>query len=210
MQNVTMVTEINRIDVIRLFDKHIYPHIIGDLKLLDFIQPKTHGNGCSIPTAMLILSSLEFIGYLLRPTGNLDDTQGNITTALKHNNYFPDTYTTEVIENLVIFYRHGIMHSFYPRQTATKIYGIHKSDNILLIENLVCEGHNITSLNVNVLSLNFKAFVDKLYQEVFITDDTIILESILKGFKLRYPEYLTNTSPTTDQTTIPYGVNSNK
>jgi hypothetical protein len=205
-----MVTEINRIDAIRLFDKHIYPHIIGDLKLLDIIQPKTHGNGCSIPTAMLILSSLDFIGYLLRPTGSLDDSEDNITAALKHKDYFPDTYTTDVIKNLVIIYRHGIMHSFYPRQTATKIYGIHKSDNLLLIENIVCEGHNITSLNVNVLSNNFKAFVDKLYQEVLITSNTVVLQNILKGFKLVYPEYLATTSTTTDQTTIPYGVNSKK
>ena len=47
---------------IRLFDEKIYRDIIGDLKLLDNIQPITHGNGCTIPTAMLVLSALDFIG----------------------------------------------------------------------------------------------------------------------------------------------------
>lgn len=194
----------------RLFDENIYPHIIGDLKLLDDIQPKTHGNGCTVPTAMLILSSLDFLGYLLNPKGNPDDTEENIITAIQHNKYFPVLYTADVIKNLVIIYRHGIMHSFYPRQTSTKIYGIHKSDNTLLLENLVSEGHNIISLNVNVLSFDFKSFIDKLYQEILATSDTVILDSILKGFKVIYPEKLTTSLATTTKTTIPYGVNAKK
>ena len=147
-QDMTMTIDTNRQLVIRLFEENIYPHIIGDLKLLDDIQPKTHGNGCAIPTAMLILSSLDFIGYLLSPTGKLNDTKGNITTALNYGGYFSATYTPDIIHDLVIYYRHGLMHTFYPKQTAKKIiYGIHKSDNLLLLENLDCQEYKITSLS---------------------------------------------------------------
>jgi hypothetical protein len=74
--------------VLELFEDKIYPHIIDDLKILDDIQPETHGNSCTVPTAMLILSALDFIGYLLRPSGKLDDTETNIKTAFTHKNIF--------------------------------------------------------------------------------------------------------------------------
>lgn len=205
-----MTIETSRQQVKRLFDENIYPHIIGDLKILDTIQPETHGNGCSVPTAMLILSSLDFIGYLLNPQGNPDNTEENITVAIEHNNCFPATYTGEVIKNLVIFYRHGIMHSFYPRQTSTKIYSICKSDNHLLLEDVLSEEYNILSLNVNVLSKDFKVFIDKIYQEVLSTSDSGLLESISKGFKVINSESLKTSPIATTQTTIPYGVYSKK
>jgi len=204
-----MSLEICRLLSLRLFDENIYSDIIGDLKILDTIQPETNGNGCTVPTAMLILSSLDFIGFLLRDTGKIDDTEGNITTALEYKNYFT-LYTPEVIKTLCIFYRHGIMHTFYPRQTSIKIYGLHKSRSAELLELKSINGYNITSLNVNILSNEFKSFVDSLYAEIKSTEDILFLENISKGFKIIYPEELTASSTTTAQTTIPYGVSSNK
>lgn len=204
-----MSLEINRSEVIRLFDEKIYPHIIGDLKILDTIQPKTHRNGCSIPTVMLILSALDFIGYLLRPSGGLDESEDNITMALTYSNYFPGAYTPEVIKKISIFYRHGVMHAFYPRQTSTETYAVHKSDNQVLLEQSLENGISITSLNVNVFSDDFKAFVDRLYNEIKTTTDNTLLENMLKSFKIIRSGFTTS-STTTTETTMSFGVPTKK
>jgi len=99
------------------------------------------------------------------------------------------------------------MHTFYPRQTSSKLYGLHKSSSQLLAEKIAIDGNTITSLNVNVLSNDFKRFVEKLYREIQETQDESLLRKIIKGFKVIYPEQLTKSSTTTTQTTIPYGVN---
>ncbi len=211
MYKPNMNMESLRQQVVRVFDENIYSHIIGDLRLLDNIQPETHGNGCAVPTIMLILSSLDFIGFMLKENGNPDETEVNIKTALVHNSYFnPAIYTEETIRELIIFYRHGVMHTFYPRQTSNKIYGLHKSPSASLIEQVESEGYTITSLNVNTFSNDFKVFIDRLYQEVKNTSDEKLLTRINKGYKVTYPVELTQSSTTTTQTTIPYGVNYNK
>jgi hypothetical protein len=207
---LVMSIETTRVQSLRVFDENITPHILGDLKILDGIQSETHGNSCAVPTAMLILSSLDFIGFLLREKGNSDETEINISTAIQHRNFFPPIYTKNVIKDLVIFYRHGMMHTFYPRQTSSKIYGIHKSPGKDLMELETIEGHQINSLNVNVLSEDFKNYIQSLYSELKTTADEKLLQNILNGFKRVYPENLTTSSSTTTQTTIPYGVNMQK
>ena len=205
-----MDIELQRAEALRIFDENIELQILGDLKILDTIQPETHGNGCTVSTAMLILSSLDFIGFLLREKANSDESQKNISKAMQYKNYFPTTYTPDIIKELVVVYRHGIMHTFYPRQTSGKIYGIHKSPRTDLIEVITIEGYQIESLNVNVLSEDFKKFIDSLHEEVKNTTDPQILENILKGFKKVYPPKLTTSSSTTTETTIPYGVHMQK
>lgn len=205
-----MSIEIKRKEILRLFDENIYPHIMGDLKILDSIQPTSTSSGCTVPTAMLILSALDFIGYSLRQSARQDDTEGNIKSALNHNNYFPGLYDSEVSSTLIFFYRHGIMHSFYPRQTKSKIFGIHKSENSTLLENILSQGFSVTSLNVNVLSKDFRQFVYSLYSEIKVTSNQILLDNIYKSFKITFPENFTNSPTTTIMTTIPYGVISNK
>ena len=205
-----MTLEVNRLLSKRLFTENIYPHVIEDLKILDTIQSDTHSNTCAVPTAMLILSSLDFLGFLLRSSGNINETEVNITTALQYNKYFPPTYTSEVIKDLCISFRHGLMHTCYPKQTSSRIYGIHKSQNLELLEQKSISGYNLVSLNVNILSTDFKNFIDKLYEEINSTQDINFLENINNCFKLIYPEELTTSSTTTTETTIPYGVSGNK
>jgi hypothetical protein len=201
-----MNTEFKSKEILRLFDENIYPHIIGDLQILDTIQPETHVVCCTVPTAMLLLGSLDFIGYLLRQTASLDDTEGNIRSVLENRKYFPPVYGPEVIRTLIAFYRGGIMHSFYPRQTIKDIYGIHKSQNAILLETISIEGYTILSLNINVISSDFKNFVHTLYAEIKSTSDTQLLDNIYNSFKRIYPKSLTTMPTTTNLTTIPYGV----
>jgi hypothetical protein len=204
-----MSIETSRTQIKILFRGNIYRHIIGDLRILDTIQTPKYENTCAVPTLSLILSSLDFIGYMLRESGNPDETESNIKTSMKYNNYFPEVYTDDVIKDLIVFYRHGIMHSFYPRQTSSKIYGLHKSESKTLIEQQTIEGKTFQSLNVNILSTDFKHFIDKLYEEIKQTDNPTLLENMLKGFKIIYSENIPSAT-TTLQTTIPYGVTFNK
>jgi len=200
-----MIDELQRIEIINIFEEKIYKHIISDLIILDTIQPSTSISACSVPTAMLILSSLDFIGFLLRPIGILSDSEKNIMYALKYNGYFKEQYNDEVIKTLVTTYRHGMMHSFFPLQKSGKIYGIHKSENKFLIESIEIENNYISSLNVNVLSTDFKRFVDELFQEIKSTIDPTIISNMYKSFKQIYPNLTTTT-----QTTVSPGMISNK
>lgn len=200
-----MSIELYRQTAIKLFEESIFPHIIGDLKQLDTIQPQTHENTCAVPTAMLILASLDMIGYSLSSDGRWAASESNIKMAITYKGYFPKFYIDN-IHQLVAFYRHGLMHSFYPTQTEDEILGIHKSESSALFENVKYGDRNFLSLNVNVLSDDFKTFINKLYQEIITTDDLHILENISKGFKSIYATSMTTTS----QTTIPIGVKENK
>ena len=202
------VDEHQRKSAVRLFNEYIYPHIIGDLKILDNIQPITHGNGCAVPTAMLILSSLDLFGYLLKSDGKQDSTHENIRFALEYEKYFPEEYNSIAIDKLIL-YRTGMMHSFYPRQTSKDVYCLFKSDSKVLFEEILLEGRQVISLNVNVLSDDFKTFVDNLYNEIKTTNNTAVLENMYKGFKIRYPE-ISISLTTSAETTTPYGVMKNK
>jgi hypothetical protein len=210
-----MSLEEKRKQILQLFDEKICKHIIGDLNILDGIQPETHANGCTIPTAMLILTSLDFIGYLLRRSGKLDETEVNLACAFKYNGLFPSTYSDDVIQKISHFYRHGMMHSFYPRQTSGQIYAIHKSNGSLLFEQANSNGVPVTSLNVNVLSSDFKNFINQLYDEIKITQDEALLDQMLKTFKNIRPDSISTSSLTTSTTTTTgatssFGVVANK
>jgi hypothetical protein len=58
-----------------------------------------------------------------------------------------------------LFLQHGMMHSFYPRQTSTRVCGIDKSGSSLLLEQSFEDGVIYVSLNVSVLSADFKSFI---------------------------------------------------
>jgi len=198
--------ELLRSSALRIFNENIQKDIIGDLNILDNIQPETHGNGCSVPTAMVILSSLDFIGFILSEKGKLKESGKYIEKALKHKNYFPrETYSDEVIKTLIRFFRHGMMHSFYPIRTTSRVFGIHKSNQDELLEDKSCNGQEITSLNVNTLSRDFKFFINKLHDEINTTSDDAILKTISKRLKLVDP-MINNYPTTTKRTTFPIGV----
>lgn len=199
----------NRLLAIQIFEENIIPHILGDLNILDEIQLTTHENSCAVPTAMLILGSLDFIGYLLRESGNKNESEKNLTTAFNHKKYFPEElYNSEVIKNMTIIFRHGVMHSFFPNQKNSHVYGVHKLENDKLFEVYRLYEKQIFSLNVNLLSKHFKLFVFKLYKEIQETNDPGILENFSKSYSYFYPSNLSKTI--TSKTTIPIGVRKNK
>lgn len=204
--------ETNKQLTVRLFDEYIKFHIIGDLKVLDGIQSPAYLNTCAVPTAMIVLSALDFIGFLLQTNSKLDNTKSNIKFALKYNEYFPKEYNDVTINELVVFYRDGIMHHFYPRQTNSKAYGIHKSSATCLFETVQNKDQQIRSLNANKLSKDFKVFINKLYEEIINkSEDNILFTNMKKGFKMVYPINISEPSiSSTPETTSSIGVTYNK
>lgn len=175
-------------EVLRLFDNYIFSYIIGDLDVLDQIQAPKYTYHCSIPTAMLILSALEFIGFLLGDESKTDDSEKNITYAMTYKDYFPDTvYTEEIRKILIKEFRHGMMHSFFPKFGVTGgAISLHKSKEDKLFEELELDNGTVArSMNVNVLSKDFRTFLTSLRQELVNTNenDTGPINNIYKSFK---------------------------
>lgn len=186
---------------IDIFINHYEKHIFEDLITLDNIQSE-NGN-CSVPTLMLILSSLELFGFLISSNAKLGDTKVNIRNAITFNNYFDSSvYDSKTIDLLVDVFRHGVMHSFYPSQRNNQIFGVKKGEGSFLWEDV----GNVKSLNVNVLSKDFKTFYRRLYHHIQKSTDKSMLEQIVKSFE-RTKIYFPKPFP---QTTIPYGVIANK
>lgn len=196
---------ISRNEIIqKIFEGHIFKDVLTDLKILDSIQPEIHGNSCAVPTAMLIFSTLDFIGYMLRKRGSWSDSSANIKAALKYKNYFPKSYD-QLIKVVGTVYRNGMMHGFYPQEHNSQLYGIHKSKNNCLFENLSSPIGNIRSLNVNVLSEDFKKLINSLYEEIRTTQDKEFICRLHGSFKKLYSVEIISSSTTTTQTTIPPG-----
>jgi len=106
------------------------------------------------------------------------------------------------------------MHSFYSKQTSTKVYGIHKSASDQLLEQSFENCVMYVTLNVNVLSARFKDFINKLYDEVQHSGDAALLENMLNSFKfirpVSFPSLGTNSASTTTESTHSLGVTQNK
>jgi hypothetical protein len=186
-------------------------YILGDLTVLDEIQPQEDGlKACAVPTAMVILSAIEFIGFLIKTNGKLGETMENIDAALSYNDYFPDIYKAKT-KLISIVYRHGMMHSAFPKHIFNNdYYAVCKSQSSDLFIKHRVGSYNINSLNVNTLSKDFKTFFHKFKQEIESTSDESFIGSIYNKFmrsKIKVDdEYIYSISE--PQTTMPI-INAN-
>jgi len=150
-------------------------YILGDLSELEKIENKQFT--CAIPTAMLIFSTLDFIGFLLKKKGSKLKTAENLREIFCNKKYFPKVYK-DFIEILVKTYRHGIMHEFYPHNDENCMYAFHKSANHSeLFYNSNLDGKEIVSLNVSVLADDFKNFLKTLKKEIKQSHEDSVLVS---------------------------------
>lgn len=94
--------------------------LVPDLvRLRDEVRPRGDGDrgGCTTATAMLVFSSLDLIGYLIRPTegAKKEETKKNIVFALSQDAaLFPAEYEL-VAKAIVKLFRHGVMHQLFPK-----------------------------------------------------------------------------------------------
>lgn len=158
-----------KIKVLEFYRIFIEGYIKEDLIVLSSIEPDPISGlkGCTIPTAMTILSSMDLIGFLLNENGKVGESEKNISFFIKYLNYrFFPSYNDLIIEKL-INYRHGMMHHFFPKFKG-EFAGICKNNESsnLFIKNTFNEMQE-ESLNVSVLSSDFVRTIDglKLYLE---------------------------------------------
>lgn len=186
--------------------------ILGDLTELEKIQ-KPNKYLCTVPTAMLIFSALDFIGYLLREKGERVATDDNLKEAFQYKDkgkgFFKSkdsSYTVNTINKLVKQYRHGLMHTFLPSNDSSKYYGLHKDDGTMLFEQKTQNGIPVESLNVNILASHFKGFIEFLKKKIAVANDNSkIIINMNKAVRI------TTSSSASHMTTIaPHDVNQNK
>ncbi len=194
--------------VLEFYRIFIEDFIIGDLEELSLITPNpiTGLRGCTIPTAMTIISSMDLLGLLLNEDGKANDSSGNISYLIKFENQmlFPE-YNDEDIEK-IWNYRHGMMHHFFPKFKGN-FAGICKNDDSqdLFVSNPI-DGNE--SLNVSKLLKDFLEAIKKLKH--FIENDAAesVYDSIIDHLKnLDY--YLDLATQTTTYTTVNPGTPRN-
>ena len=160
-KKIEMEPQDNKQIVMSFFETFVEGYILGDLKELLLIKPdSTSGlRGCTIPTAMLILSSMDLFGFLLNEKGETDSSKDNILFFIDFDDFFPHYYKNNNVvtptKEKLYNYRHGMMHHFFPKFLG-KFAGICKNpDSSLLFIPILINGKTEESLNVNVLASDF-------------------------------------------------------
>lgn len=200
--------------VLEFFRIFIEGYILKDLDKLKSIQPdaKTGLGGCTIPTAMLILSSMDLFGLLLNKDGKTDSSKDNILFFIDFNDFFPQYYkdkngtisTKEKLYN----YRHGMMHHFFPK-FDDKFAGICKNpDSTLLFIPVLINEKLEESLNVSVLASDFIQATGKL-KEYLLNDENEDVFDIIIGKLKKLDYYIQISSTITTLTTINPGTPQN-
>ena len=109
----------NNTALANFFKTVISYYIVPDLKRLRHeVRPQGEQAqaGCAIPTAMLAISVLDILGYLMRTEVNAKkhETGKNIKHFLCNTSLFPNVYE-KWSDIIVELFRHGIMHQIFPK-----------------------------------------------------------------------------------------------
>lgn len=135
-----MSYDINKQEVLKLFDYHIMKYIIKDLEVLDSIISDNAGTGgCAIPQAISTFSALDLIGYLVHPQ-EIKPVGMSFSELLKNEIYFPGfkEYTCHI--NFLDSFRDNIRSIMVHRYSLVG-YEITKNDTEQLFWN---NGNNQT------------------------------------------------------------------
>ena len=199
--------ETKRNDILNFYKLFIEGYILEDLEILKSINPDHLGRkGCTIPTAMAIISSMDLLGFLIYEKAETGKSAENISNFIVLSKLFPEYYDNNAIDK-ICNYRQGMMHHFFPKFKG-QFAGICKNEtNSLLLIPTGINGEE--SLNVSVLA---KDFINAIYRfKIFLenTKEEKILDTMLNGLKnLDY--YMQIPSTITICTTINPGTPKNK
>lgn len=152
----------NRSALINYLTEYVHA-ATGDLGEMEKITGK---HNCSIPMAMTVIFNLELIGYFLDDQSDILKSYENIKRSILFD---PATFNSEYHDNLddlVYYFRHGMMHGYFPKSMNKNIYEDYRIDKIDLCYNLF--ERNI--LNVVKLSKDFKKFISNLQLQFNIID----------------------------------------
>jgi hypothetical protein len=200
--------ETKRKDILNFFKLFIEGYALGDLEILKSIKPDTCGQkGCTIPSAMTIISCIDLLGFLIYEKAETGKSAENISNFLKFHPLFPEYYDDITIDK-ICNYRQGMMHHFFPKFKG-QFAGICKNEN----DSKLFIPHNNNSgeesLNVSVLTKDFINAINKFKIFLETTNEEKILDTMLKGLKnLDY--YIQIPSTVTTYTTVNPGTPKNK
>jgi len=197
--------------ILNFYNVFIENFILKDLEVLQLIipNPDTGLKGCTIPTAMAIISAMDLLGLLLNVKGKTNDSSDNIAYFVNFNNHslFPNYYGTNEIDK-ICNYRSGMMHHFFPKFKG-QFAGICKDGkNPSLFISHLAIGQTEESLNVTVLAKDFTEALKKLKMYLESSTDETLFETIL--MHLKNLDYYLDIAPTnTKCTTISPGTPKN-
>jgi hypothetical protein len=201
-----MAISVKKQTVLEFFRIFIEGYILKDLDKLKSIQPDTNTGlgGCTIPTAMLILSSMDLFGFLLNKEGKTDSSKDNILFFIDFDDFFPHYYkgTNGVIctKEKLYNYRHGMMHHFFPKFKG-EFAGICKNtDSTSLFIPIQINDKFEESLNVSLFASDFIKATGKLKEYLLNCDDEDVFDTI-KGKLKDLDNYIQISSTTNTCTT---------
>jgi hypothetical protein len=157
--------------ILSFYEFFIEGYVMGDLEILKSINPDqmTGLGGCTIPTAMTIISTIDLLGFLINEKAKTGESATNISYFMNFERLFPHYYDSKVIDK-ICNYRQGMMHHFFPKFKG-QFAGICKNEtnSLLFIRNSV---NKEESFNVTVLTKDFMNAIEKfkLYLETLSTD----------------------------------------
>ncbi len=187
-------------DFFKLFIKD---YLVGDILILDSIKKDevTGLGACTIPQAMAVISGIDLLGLLFGNNKETNESEKHILEfyCLTKDSYKNNQYSDGNIKK-IISYRHGMMHSFFPKYKSENI-GICKSESQELIIKQSFGDNEIESINVTILTRDFLLAVSHLERTIAESSEDLFFDNILNSIKdLGYSNQLAVT--TTNMTTM--------
>lgn len=171
MENSIIPPSMNRMT--QFFDSEVSMYILGDIdRLTNEIRPDRNTGlcGCTVPLAMTLFAVIDLFGYLTRDGAypKKTDTCGNFKYLMSEKaNFFPKIYN-ENYKKIVKLFRHGLIHQFFPKASAIAKAGLDVP--------LIFETQAITTLNVDILSKDVKAALEKIRNSIVVNHDSNLAE----------------------------------
>jgi hypothetical protein len=192
----------NKKQVECFFNTFIKGYLLQDLLVLDKIKKneKSGLGACTIPQAMTVISGIQLLGFLFGNNKKTNESKEHIYNFFEvTKDVYPNEKYSESDIKKIVQFRHGMMHSFFPKLYAKSI-GICKSESENLFIRDLIENIEIESLNVSLLSSDFLLAVDYLENMITEQTDEVFFENIMTS--LRELEYSNLLATTTTVTTM--------
>jgi hypothetical protein len=149
-------------------------YLIGDIDtMMEKADQESEGNQMAVPITFSIFSCLDIFGFLMRNIedqekkvkSELTNSKQNISySILKWNDFgFSNDEIqnhTDILLKFIEIYRHGIMHTFFPKSFS--ISNIKEAES----KELFYKVDNDLVFNVRKFYLCFRNFIEKFEQEI--------------------------------------------
>ena len=161
------------------FIEYYEKYLIGDIDtMMEKADQESEGNQMAVPVTFSIFSCLDIFGFLMRNNENeekkvkseLTNSKENISYSILRWNDFGFSNDkiqndTDILLKFIEIYRHGIMHTFFPKSFS--ISNIKDDESYELFYKA---GNNLV-FNVRNFYACFKSFIENFKNELTINKD---------------------------------------